>query len=52
MMISGLKWGVEEVEFSYVLESNHLAKSTLENGGAVRQKTYRIYERTAPVTRA
>lgn len=42
----GLDWGsLEEVEFSYVLESNHLARSSLENGGAKREKTYRVYQK-------
>ena len=42
----GLNWGsLEEVEFSYVLESNHLARSSLENGGAKREKTYRVYQK-------
>ena len=35
---------IEEVEFSWVLESNHLSRQTLEKGGAKRYKTYRIYE--------
>lgn len=45
MLQSSLQWGLAEVEFSYVLESNHLARSSLENGGAICTKTYRIYER-------
>lgn len=40
----GLKWGIQEVEFSWVLESNHLSRGSLEKGGALRTKTYRIYE--------
>lgn len=40
-----LKWGIEEAEFSWVLESNKLSLGTLERGGAVRQKTYRIYDK-------
>lgn len=39
-----LQWGIEEVEFSWVLESNHLSRKTLERGGAKRTKTYRIYD--------
>jgi GNAT superfamily N-acetyltransferase len=39
-----LEWGIEEGEFSWVLESNHLSRKTLERGGAVRAKTYRIYD--------
>ncbi|MBL8891371.1 MAG: GNAT family N-acetyltransferase [Planctomycetaceae bacterium] len=38
------KWGVQEAEFSWVLESNHLSRATLERGGAIREKTYRIYD--------
>ncbi len=39
-----LEWGVKEVEFSWVLESNHLSRKTLERGGAIRSKTYRLYD--------
>ena len=39
-----LKWGIEDVEFSWVLESNHLSFATLKRGGAELQKTYRIYD--------
>ena len=39
-----LKWGLQEVEFSWVLESNHLSRSSLERGGAILQKTYRMYD--------
>jgi len=38
------EWGMEEVEFSWVLESNHLSKRTLERGGALVTKKYRIYD--------
>jgi len=38
------KWGMKEVEFSWVLESNHLSKRTLERGGALVTKKYRIYQ--------
>ncbi len=40
-----LDWGIEEGEFSWVLESNHLSRKTLERGGAIRAKTYRIYDK-------
>jgi hypothetical protein len=36
--------GIEEVEFSWVLESNHLSRATLEKAGAEREKTYRLYD--------
>lgn len=39
-----LKWGIEEAEFSWVLESNKLSRGTLERGGAKLEKTYRIYD--------
>lgn len=49
VMLSALRpkvvaWGVEEAEFSWVLESNTLSYRTLERGGAKRTKTYRIYD--------
>jgi hypothetical protein len=39
-----LDWGMEEGEFSWVLESNHLSRASLERGGAKRAKTYRLYD--------
>lgn len=39
-----LEWGLEEAEFSWVLESNLLSRGSLEKGGARRSKTYRIYD--------
>jgi len=39
-----IKWGLQEFEFSWVLESNHLSRGSLERGGAIRQKTYRIFD--------
>ena len=39
-----LKWGIQEVEFSWVLESNHLSFATLKRGGAKLSKTYRLYD--------
>jgi GNAT superfamily N-acetyltransferase len=38
------EWGIEEVEFSWVLESNTLSRGSLEKGGAIREKTYRVYD--------
>lgn len=40
-----LEWGIEIGEFSWVLESNHLSRKTLERGGAKRDKVFRIYDR-------
>jgi hypothetical protein len=44
---AGLEWGLEEVEFSWVAESNSFSRGSLEKGGAKRTKTYRVYERSA-----
>ncbi len=42
----GMSFGsLKEVEFSWVLESNHLSRASLERGGARRSKTYRMYDR-------
>lgn len=37
-------WGVEEAEFSWVLESNRLSFGTLQRAGAVISKRYRIFD--------
>ncbi len=42
------EWGIEETEFSWVLESNHLSKRSLERGGALVTKKYRIYQDDPP----
>jgi GNAT superfamily N-acetyltransferase len=39
-----LAWGIEEAEFSWVLESNHLSNQSLRRGGAIQDKVYRIYD--------
>jgi GNAT superfamily N-acetyltransferase len=39
-----IDWGIEEGEFSWVLESNHLSCKTLQRGGAKITKTYRLYD--------
>ena len=36
-----MKWGLREVEFSWVLESNYLSRRTLERGGALVTRTIR-----------
>ena len=41
-------WGVQEVEFSWVLESNHLSYKTLKRGGALITKMYRIFDYAIP----
>jgi GNAT superfamily N-acetyltransferase len=43
-----LKWGVQEAEFSWVLESNSLSRGSLEKGGAKIDKTYRLYDLDIP----
>ncbi len=37
-------WGIQEAEFSWVLESNTLSRGSLEKGGAKLDKTYRVYD--------
>ncbi len=39
-----IAWGIQEAEFSWVLESNSLSRGSLEKGGAKRTKTYRLYD--------
>ena len=39
-----LEWGLEEAEWSWVLESNLLSRGSLEKGGAKKTKTYRVYD--------
>jgi GNAT superfamily N-acetyltransferase len=39
-----IEWGLQEAEFSWVLESNWLSRGSLEKGGAKRTKTYRLYD--------
>ena len=39
-----LDYGLQEAEFSWVLESNKLSRGSLERGGAKLIKTYRIFD--------
>lgn len=39
-----LKWGIDEGEFSWVLESNKLSRGTLERSGLTSNKTFRLYD--------
>jgi GNAT superfamily N-acetyltransferase len=39
-----MEWGLEEAEFSWVLESNSLSFGALKKGGAKITKTYRLYD--------
>ncbi len=44
MVPLGLEWGLQEAEFSWVLESNSLSRGALEKSGTKRAKTYRLYD--------
>ncbi|MCA9127583.1 MAG: hypothetical protein KDB22_10880 [Planctomycetales bacterium] len=46
MLPDVLKLGIQHGEFSWVLESNHLSRASLERGGLARSKTYRLYDRS------
>jgi GNAT superfamily N-acetyltransferase len=39
-----MEWGLQEAEFSWVLESNSLSYGALKKGGAKITKTYRLYD--------
>lgn len=47
-----LAWGIQEAEFSWVLESNDLSFKTLKKGGAKITKQYRVYDFGPPDTTA
>ncbi|MBN1395529.1 MAG: GNAT family N-acetyltransferase [Pirellulales bacterium] len=44
LLPKALDWGLEEAEFSWVLESNALSYGSLKKGGAKISKTYRLYD--------
>lgn len=46
MLSNILKMGIKTGEFSWVLESNHLSRASLERSGLERSKTYRLYDRS------
>lgn len=46
MLPGAIKMGVTHGEFSWVLESNHLSRASLERAGMRRAKTYRLYDRS------
>ena len=46
VLLESLNFGIEEGELSWVLESNHLSRGTIERGGAKRIKTHRLFDRT------
>jgi hypothetical protein len=39
------RYGITQLEYSWVLEDNLAANQTLEKGGAVMYKTYRLYQK-------
>jgi hypothetical protein len=39
-----LEWGLEEAEFSWVAESKHFSRGSLEKARAKLAKTYRVYD--------
>lgn len=41
---TGEHFPVEEVEYSWVAESNRLSRGALQKGGAILERTYRIYD--------
>lgn len=45
---AGVEWGLEEVEYSWVAESNSMSRGSLEKAGARRIKTYRMYDWDPP----
>jgi GNAT superfamily N-acetyltransferase len=44
LLPKALEWGLEEAEFSWVAESNHFSRGSLEKAHAKRVKTYRVYD--------
>ena len=44
MVPKAIEWGIQEAEFSWVLESNSLSRGALTKAGAKITKTYRIYD--------
>lgn len=48
LMPRAMAWGLQEAEFSWVLESNTLSRGSLQKGGAKITKTYRLYDFDAP----
>jgi GNAT superfamily N-acetyltransferase len=47
MIPNALKWGIKDVEYSWILESNRRSFGNLEKVGAKLIKRYRIYDRPA-----
>ena len=40
-----MNWGIQEAEFSWVLESNQYSRGSLERGGAIINKRFRVYDK-------
>jgi hypothetical protein len=47
LAVVGMDSPVQEVEYSWIAESNALSRGALEKGGAKRVKTYRLYDSDA-----
>jgi hypothetical protein len=47
-----LQWGIEEVEYSWILESTSMAIKTMQRGGARKGKTWRLYDFDFPASTA
>ena len=41
---SAMSWGIQDAEFSWVLETNKLSRGSLESSGAQLTKRYRIFD--------
>ncbi len=46
MLPDALEFGITHGEFSWVLESNHLSRASLERAGLDKNKTFRMYDRS------
>jgi GNAT superfamily N-acetyltransferase len=44
LLPDAIEWGIQDAEFSWVLESNHLSYKSLKRGGAKLTKSYRVYD--------
>lgn len=44
LLPKAMEWGTQEAEFSWVAESNSLSRGSLEKGGAILEKTFRVYD--------
>jgi GNAT superfamily N-acetyltransferase len=44
LLPKALEWGLREIEFSWILESNTLSWRSLAKAGAERIKVYRVYD--------